>query len=310
MAAYLRPRGDRARAVASAANLEGIDGTVSGACPEEINGLAHGDLVYKADGYRGTQTWVVDSSAGGPDGGSAAGSSGTTNIRLVLTCDDSGYCEIPAVVSAGIEDPLDFYSAVTAEHLYQGVSSIVFDAAAHQGFLRERTGGRPVHASRHIDCRVDDQIIMIKGPVSPDCPEGGWTPLDTETPDEYLGDLEHLDSDPVVARAREQNRILFTEEAPKIFAQMAVGTDVNVCNYPSRESGASSTSGEFLYYEPGLVVLQRPGNNEVFPFRLRRVELEHGPYAGIDVWASCGGKDPFTWMISDFGLRSAGEATD
>ena len=101
-APFLRPRGDRARAVADA-HLKEYDSDDSDDCRKnrpkaaKYAHLKHGDIVYGPGAYRGSQTYFVVQKG--------------TKTSLVRDVDWSGYAQALSNVTYQIEDPLDFYSA-------------------------------------------------------------------------------------------------------------------------------------------------------------------------------------------------------
>jgi len=133
---FLRPAGERAKAVPYANSQEEHDPTYKP--PGKFwDSLRHGDIVYYQEGYRGMETFVVTEFPG-------------QKRDAVNLCDGAGYAEIPKDVARYIEDPLTFYHDVTDEHLYQGVTTIVFDPEVHAKMLEAATGNKNATYSRGV----------------------------------------------------------------------------------------------------------------------------------------------------------------
>lgn len=180
MASFLRPRGDKANTAtwnAAGGHDDDDDEDVGlDARPSDKvwDGLRHGDLVYDPDAHRGSRTFVV----------SHANNDGEK--RLLVTMDSAGYCAIPVEVTKEIEDPVDFYSKVTDEDLYQGVTMIFLDPERHEPILTQQSAGRPVHPSRCVWWATYDgyyTISMDAGGDRVDC-------LNENTPEEFWREAE------------------------------------------------------------------------------------------------------------------------
>ena len=240
--------------------------------------IKHGDIIYDPDGYRGTETKVVRNVHPGQ------------SITLG-TCDGSGYCEIPQEVSRHIEDPVDFYSEIIDDKLYQGVSRVILDPVGNQILLQSLTGGRPVHFSRTVCWESMEEAVLIHTPPSPDCPRGDYAVLDDKTPDEYLGDAEELPSDPLVARERDAISLRHTLIEDSIWKCLR-NDHLSVRDLPtSVDGGCSGASLKFKGFtkdEDHVVteVLCEEHNGTPVVFTLQRCPLEHGPYAKLDLWTA------------------------
>ena len=121
---YCRPRGDRAKAFEflrpdDKLGEDDYDDTDEPSIQEHMD-IRHGDLLYRADAFRGSDTWVVV---------------GDNTFYLEKLVDDAGYAYIDQSVSCMIEDPVDFYSEVSNKYLRQGVAWILFDEDKHPHFI-------------------------------------------------------------------------------------------------------------------------------------------------------------------------------
>ena len=240
--------------------------------------IKHGDIIYDPDGYRGTETKVV------------------CNVRpgqsiTLGTCDSAGYCEIPQEVSRHIEDPVDFYSEIIDDKLYQGVSRVILDPVGNQALLQSLTGGRPVHSSRTVCWKPAKEAVLIQTPPSPDCPRGDYAVLDDKTPDEYLGDAEELPSDPLVARKRDAislRHVLIEDSIRKCLRKDYLSVRDLPTSVDGGCSGASLKFKGFTKDEDHVVteVLCEEHNGTPVVFTLQKCPLEHGPYAELDLWTA------------------------
>ena len=264
-----------ARAFERAACTVGIGPTADDIRRE---GALPGDLFYDPNGYRGTTTWAV------------AGA-----LTAYDCCDGAGYAEISVEVSQLLDDPVTFYSEVTDETLYQGVTRIMMHTEAHQAVLQKQTGGRPIHASRSVCWETCNMCYTIETPTSPDCPNGGDYVLDADTPQEYLDNNTHLEHDPVTATARHLIA-LEHQNAVAIITAMVVNPTVgrrfvSVRNLPkSVEGGSWGSSLRFLEFERDgrdeVVAILCGEPNGSWRFTRQVCELKHGSYAGVTLWTA------------------------
>jgi len=285
---YWRPKGDKA----TARSYERDDDEEEYSEPPSRlwEDLDHGDLLHHADGYRGTDTWAVSRNADG-------------SLSIECLGDDAGYAEIDATVSRMIEDPLDFYADFTDDHLYQGVTTVHFDACAHDDILQAQTGGRTVDQSRTVWWTTYNGCFEIAIPQSPDCPRGGSATLEEKTPDVYLTDVEEIDSDPATAEERETNRVRHEEKADEYFRGLKVGDPISLADFPAENpSGWGGAGGTFAWARPAtgpVVAVGVKMHEGALVFARRKVPFETGPYGGINVWAGGNPRGrPKAWMIN------------
>ena len=134
--------------------------------------LRHGDIVYNPDGYRGTDTWVVDETDG--------------STTLVYAADEGGYAEITKDIAAGLEDPLSFYASFTDDCIYQGITTIVLSPKIHDKTIRKITGGRSVSLLSDVWWSSYRGYTMTVN--DPDGLDSTEVDLNKHTPDIYLCD--------------------------------------------------------------------------------------------------------------------------
>lgn len=149
--------------------------------------LKYGDLLCCEDAYRGTDTWM------------------RTEDGLRRIHDSAGYAYIERKESCKIEEPYEFYKDAFDTEIYQGITGLEFDGAAHNAFLCTLVGERRVNPKCNV-VYYNGNFELQNPPTSRDMPKDN-PHFDEETPYLYLQGLEKVECDPIVALERQKNKV-------------------------------------------------------------------------------------------------------
>jgi hypothetical protein len=244
----------------------------------EYLNLKHGDILYFKNDYRSVHSYAV---VGEGD-----------EKRCVSICDDSGYGEIPLEVSAGIENPVEFYRREKNADNGDGVVYIVMSGAKHSDMLSAAAGRRVHHTTKAI-WHYDEESYMICSPLSSDLPEGTMTvTLDEHTPDEYISGLTNLEIDPLMRKSREVTRTTHEVLAHGYFPNLPRGAPLNIVRVEGLPRGHIEFRPRFMKCvkaapprdEVTKVIVNGYDGAEIIFEPAVRVKI--GPCGGVAIWST------------------------